>query len=109
MIDVFAGALVAGASLGWAACDLTRRWRTRRPEPASSGIDLPSIPETPVVFSADGRPLQPETLAAVQGLLHLRAHVWMAQAYAAVVDQVAADEAASGVDAIEDAANERSV
>lgn len=118
MIDVFVGALVAGASLGWTACDLTRRYRHHKttsgagvattPAPVPEhAITLPPFPDAPVVMSDDGRPIQAETLDAVAVLLHRMAHVWMFEAYGVVVDQVAADEAAAGVDGVEDAANQR--
>lgn len=98
MIDIFIGGLIVGASATYLACTI---WHQRR------RAKRPAGPPRVTAVHTD-HPLQPEDLIAVRIVLTAYYQAQLDQAYRQVLDQVAADEAGAGVDAVEAAANERS-
>ncbi len=107
---VFLAIAVAGGLTAWRLECWRSRRSARRAEsgtevvPPTTETRLPPVPRTPVLVS--DRPIRREDLFVVAVLLSREAHAWMNQAYAAVLAQVAEDEAAVGVDDVERAANE---
>lgn len=98
MTDFFIGGLIVGASATYLVIMIAIQWRRDRTPPT----DSPTV----TVVHTDA-PIQPEDLAAIRLVLTAYYQAQLTAAYQQVLDQVAADETESGVDAIEDAANQR--
>lgn len=109
MIDPIVGWALVAASAAYLAVKVTRAWRATGPSGVAQALARPSgpaAPDTTLTVASDG-PWTAEDLAALRHLLSAYYGAQATAAYRSVLAQIAADEAGEGIDAVEDAANER--